>query len=172
MDHKNELELKRKYPNVFKTLYVMPEDKNTPFHCIQAFGLECGNGWYDLIDRCSARIEAELMKMPEESRQHCYVNQIKEKFGTLRYYMSSGNDTIWKIISEAEEESAHTCENCGAPGETLDINCWYVTLCGACEKTREERRAQELIKWKESLSPEERARVEELEAEEAATDED
>jgi hypothetical protein len=61
------------------------------------------------------------------------VRQVKEKFGTLRFYCNM-NDVIDKHVRLAERLSAHTCEVCGKIGE-LNINCgWYSTLCKDCAK--------------------------------------
>lgn len=45
------------------------------------------------------------------------VNQCKEKFGTLRFYVGSVPDELQPAIDDAinaaEERSAHVCEDCG-----------------------------------------------------------
>lgn len=64
---------------------------------------------------------------------HPRAVQVKEKFGTLSFYMSSGNDEIWNLIREAERKSAKTCEECGKPGK-LRGGGWIKTLCDECAK--------------------------------------
>ena len=44
------------------------------------------------------------------------VNQVKEKFGTLRFYYSGGDAYIDGLVAMAESMSEVTCEECGAPG--------------------------------------------------------
>jgi hypothetical protein len=48
------------------------------------------------------------------------IDQIKEKFGGLRYYITlSDNELgpeIYKLVREAEELSMETCDVCGQPG--------------------------------------------------------
>lgn len=61
--------------------------------------------------------------------------QVKEKFGTLSFYMTTGTDEIYDLIAEAEKKSAVTCEVCGEPGE-LRRGGWLKTLC---DKHAEER---------------------------------
>lgn len=78
-------------------------------------------------------------KCIEWEHAHPRASQIKEKFGTLRFYMSSGTEEMWKLIHEAEEKSAHTCEDCGAPGKERNDG-WIRTLCDECEKKYQERR--------------------------------
>jgi hypothetical protein len=48
--------------------------------------------------------------------QQVTVNQVKEKFGTLRFYYSGGDDYIDGLVAMAESMSAATCEECGSPG--------------------------------------------------------
>lgn len=54
--------------------------------------------------------------------------QIKEKFGTLRFYVSGGDEATLGMIQMAEAMSARTCEQCGAPGHTGGRG-WIRTLC-------------------------------------------
>jgi hypothetical protein len=62
------------------------------------------------------------------------VMQVKEKFGTLRFYCSS-TAAIDKYIRLAERLSSITCENCGKPGRT-DNSSRVRTLCDACRYRR------------------------------------
>jgi RNA polymerase-binding transcription factor DksA len=68
---------------------------------------------------------------------HPKAAQVKEKFGGLRFYMTSENDEIRKLISEAEALSYETCEECGKPGEERDTR-WIRTLCDHCHNNWEE----------------------------------
>jgi hypothetical protein len=58
------------------------------------------------------------------------VQQVKEKFGTLRFYCP-GNETIYKYVRMAEWLSSVTCEDCGKPGKANDSG-WIQTLCDDC----------------------------------------
>jgi hypothetical protein len=44
------------------------------------------------------------------------ASQIKEKFGTLRFYYNGGDEFIRGVVSMAEAMTATTCETCGSPG--------------------------------------------------------
>jgi hypothetical protein len=90
-----------------------------------------GDGWYDLIDRLSAKIEP----------LGAVASQVKEKFGTLRFYIGGVDnenfDEVYQYINEAERESAKTCERCG----DTETACtrggfWLQTLCNVCEDKR------------------------------------
>jgi hypothetical protein len=59
------------------------------------------------------------------------VSQVKEKFGTLRYYCPI-NGRIDAFISLAECLSENTCEECGAAGKLGESAGWYSTKCKKC----------------------------------------
>ena len=54
--------------------------------------------------------------------------QAKEKFGTLRFYVSTENEAIETAIQWAEMRSSKTCEVCGKPGK-LSGPGWLSTVC-------------------------------------------
>jgi len=58
------------------------------------------------------------------------VVQVKEKFGTLRFYCPN-TDAIQKYIQLAERLSAVTCEDCGKPGRANNAR-WIRTQCEQC----------------------------------------
>ena len=64
------------------------------------------------------------------------VDQVKEKFGGLRFYYTGGDDKIRGMVGMAESLSAITCEECGAPGDQRQGG-WIRTLCDehAAERT-------------------------------------
>ena len=56
------------------------------------------------------------------------VDQVKEKFGALRFYYTGGDDEISGMVRMAESMSVLTCETCGKPGEQR-FGGWIRTLC-------------------------------------------
>ena len=66
-------------------------------------------GWYGII--------LELDNQIAEIDPDYSIAQIKEKFGTLRYYVESSNnfEAIQPLVREAEDKTSRTCEKCGAP---------------------------------------------------------
>lgn len=99
---------------------------------LPGWGFECGDGWHDLLRRLTEKINAEMKTLPVDEREACCVVQVKEKFGTLRYYMHGSTRNMEAMIRVAEGESARTCEDCGAEG-TLRSGSWIRVLCDACE---------------------------------------
>jgi len=55
------------------------------------------------------------------------VQQVKEKFGTLRFY-SPVTDQIAKYINLAERLTENTCEICGKDGK-LHTDGWNYVAC-------------------------------------------
>jgi hypothetical protein len=90
------------------------------------FCFECGDGWFGLLKECVSSI-AEVCK--RENLDGVFVDQVKEKFGALRFYVSAETEEISKIIDDAERESVLTCEACGEPGRLRSVSAWYSTWC-------------------------------------------
>ena len=101
----------------------------------QFWGFECGDGWYNIIDNLCGSIDSYR-------NQDCdvLVDQVKEKFGQLRFYVTGGDRMVDGMIWMAEHMSGYTCEKCGNPGE-LRTKGWMVTLC---DKHHDERTAKEV----------------------------
>ena len=59
------------------------------------------------------------------------ITQIKEKFGTLRIYVSHGTNDLHKVIDRYEHLSYNTCINCGKPAEYIS-NGWISPYCETC----------------------------------------
>ena len=73
----------------------------------------------------------ELIDLPLREIKECpqvTLDQVKEKFGTLRFYYSGGDDYISGLVSMAESMSGVTCETCGKPG-TQTSGGWIKTAC-------------------------------------------
>lgn len=66
-------------------------------------------------------------KVPDKVEQ-VVVEQVKEKFGTLRFYYSGGDEAIDGMVRMAESMSSVMCEECGKPGEQT-TGGWIRTLC-------------------------------------------
>jgi len=74
------------------------------------------------------------------------LDQVKEKFGTLRFYYSGGDDYIDGMVSLAESLTGVTCESCGNVGERRGGG-WVHTYCTPCEEAREVARAKADEEW-------------------------
>ena len=102
--------------------------------------VSCGPGWDELIlatNEKLARIDSNYE-----------IQQVKEKFGGLRFYASTevtdpeARLEFDRIISEAELEASRTCEACGStepPVTTKAVRYWVQTLCQPCRTSAEEK---------------------------------
>jgi len=79
------------------------------------------------IDEALEDPEPQLKPVPEACPQVVAI-QVKEKFGTLRFYYYGGDDVVSGIERMAESMSAVMCEECGAPGKSRRGG-WIQTLC-------------------------------------------
>ena len=81
------------------------------------WGVECGDGWFDLVDRLAKAFEEEIGRMISLGIENGYwprVAQIKQKFGSLRFRVRPPVSAALRAqISAAEEESYSICGNCG-----------------------------------------------------------
>jgi len=174
-----EDKLLRKYPKIFVGVGKSPQES-----CM-AFGLEVGDGWSDLIDvLCEALtytystavrvdeedgkrlgIEPYIDKAGEASyffevtAPQVIADQVKEKFGTLRFYYhleySKDNlslvgtkkypeldainkryaDYIDGIVHFADIASGKTCEVTGTEGVLQKRGSWWKTISLDAAKT-------------------------------------
>lgn len=129
-----------------------------------AFGCECNDGWFELLYSLCQEIDEVYKKanMPVD----IVIEQIKEKFGSLRFYYSFRDkeqavhaldflgiggfrymqeDTpihkeIANIVKNYEKKSSFVCENCGASGKLRTECPWVLTLCDKCHNDRMSKR--------------------------------
>jgi len=118
-------------------------------------GFAVGEGWWPMLETLCGIIQkhidntnnrrASLLEknefnqaIPDEVPQ-VVVEQIKEKFGSLRFYYQGGDEFIHGAVWLAESMSGQLCEECGAPGERGG-NGWISTLCKTHRTEREERK--------------------------------
>ena len=66
------------------------------------------------------------------------IQQIKEKFGGLRFYYQGGDEYVSGLVAMAETWAGHTCERCGDKGERRSGG-WVRTLCDKHEAEHQEQ---------------------------------
>jgi len=144
-------EFEEKYPLLFRN-----KDKREP---INLFGIECRQGWKELLNNAfillyskykynlgtylylkekeiketttQEKIKESEQRLREAEEQLPIVVQIKEKFGTLRFYCDNTNDYARGVIDMTEALSAEICEVCGGRGRRVGGR-WVQTLCENC----------------------------------------
>lgn len=134
MKEELEKQLVDKYPLIFS----------------QRCEISCGDGWYQLVDTLCSTIQGHISSVERQRTwaleknakgvdiDNLYVvpepvvqviaQQIKEKFGTLRFYVTGGDHYTHGAIQMADTMSEHICEECGNVGKRRP-GSWVRTLC-------------------------------------------
>lgn len=112
--------------------------------------ISCNEGWYKILEE----IDNKLAYLDPNYR----IAQIKEKYGTLRFYFDTDaeglmRDIMYDCVRAGEFASSYTCEYCGARWTTkLREGGWLKTLCDDCwvkkqeERTNREQALNEIVK--------------------------
>jgi hypothetical protein len=148
MDQELQNKLYTEYPQFFSN-----KDK-TPRESPMCFGIETGNGWYEILDSLCWKIkqhednkrwqkEWENKKNQEikdsmgfsiqgttEEYFSVKFDQVKEKYGGLRVYFSGGDKYVEGLVGMAESISYSICEICGNKGEA-NKGGWISVRCEA-----------------------------------------
>lgn len=99
---------------------------------LMSFGFEHGDGWFNLVDTLSAILEDKNRKSDIPVAVAC---QVKEKYGTIRFYVDpTTDDSIYDIIDIFERLSECVCEECGAPSTLDRENGWIYNRCPVCKE--------------------------------------
>lgn len=127
------------------------------------FELSIGDGWFDIVDvlcgLLSYDVEHEQSKLKyamenpnakfvvpiseieeklvEAIEKMPTLSQIKEKFGTMRFYVDGGTPEMHNYITFAEAMTSRTCEVCGAPGKSRSGE-WIRVLCDKHKREQDE----------------------------------
>lgn len=143
-----------KYPKIFVQKDLSMKETS------MCWGIDCGDGWYTLLDCLCFELQkltdngedtynyypfgkffanlfrnGKLMgRWTKKSLPQIEATQIKEKFGTLRFYNSGHCKQAEVLISYAETLSAQTCEICGATKNvSLTESMCLKILCENCK---------------------------------------
>jgi hypothetical protein len=126
-----EGQLIKEFPILFKQV-DLPKTQT----CM-CWGIDTGDGWHDILrDTCR-----KIQDICDANQCTVEFTQVKEKFGILRIYFDINGsgvtfDQIDKIVVSAEEQSSHTCEECGKKGR-MNKGGWPAVRCDVCRRKRE-----------------------------------
>lgn len=145
-----------RYPLFFRAVrYPDAYPSNLAF-----FGIQCGFGWYALIEAAAQEIEAELRAVWREKAHHLesiasidrgllmemsgvypvipFCSDIRETTGQLTISLLEGHlcdGEVWQRIRTSGEKAVHlarsVCELCGRPGKLREIY-WHHVYCDEC----------------------------------------
>lgn len=97
-----------------------------------SMGFDCNDGWFDLIWNLSQAIEDAAQRDGRDPQSEDWPEavQVKQKVGSLRFYLATRNDTFSVLVDNAMKASEKICEVCGAPGAmAADIQSGVRTVC-------------------------------------------
>jgi hypothetical protein len=103
-------------------------------------GFAVGKGWYPILEILCSNIQQHLDWREKQGKAvpQVVIEQIKEKFGGLRFYYQGGDDEISGMVRMAEAWADVACEECGAAGKRRSGG-WIRTLCDQHEAERQAR---------------------------------
>ena len=129
-DLTNYLNLLENHQDTYEEAIRIHDETFAPFRDMfkQSFGVSTNPGWYPLVEKLLLDIRA----LPKDDGL-VRINQIKEKFGGLRFYAEVSGSEEYKervrgMIEQAEKEASHTCEFCSEPG-TFRTGGWMRVTC-------------------------------------------
>ncbi len=160
MNEKNTEKLFKDFPEFFD------DRKKGMMVSLMGFGFECSDGWFDLIYNLCSDIkewylnnesnhhndETNEIELKKGIPKHFQVQQVKEKFGSLRFYISAAPQAIHDMIHKVENRSYYICEECGKDITKINYGdnnyhsfyrdelSWIRTLCDECLKKFLEKR--------------------------------
>ncbi len=91
-------------------------------------------GWTPLIKELDSKLS--------ELDPNYTIEQVKEKFGGLRYYFYSDSenadviyDVMYDLEDEYENKSFKICEGCGSTENVTTEGSWLKTFCNKCRES-------------------------------------
>lgn len=108
-------------------IYWPYEQARQDYHALRE--LEGGEGCDGAEVVSAVDVERARLAMNEAAEAVPIAVQVKEKYGTLRFYLHGGNAAVSHYVEFAEYFSSRICEECGAPGDLRKDRGWLRTLC-------------------------------------------
>jgi hypothetical protein len=107
--------MEEKFPKIFEKPYG---------------GFAVGEGWWPILEKLCANIQSHIDWKTKQGHviPQVVVEQIKEKFGGLRFYYEGGDEYIDGLVSMAESWANAVCEDCGKPA-TKQTTGWIKNVC-------------------------------------------
>jgi hypothetical protein len=102
MKHDLDGQLCTNYPGLYRNRHDSLKQS------MMRWGFACDDGWYPIIKTIS--------ELVSKHNSEVIALQVKEKFGSLRYYCSPADNYINGVVQIAGKISLITCEQCGMPG--------------------------------------------------------
>jgi len=123
-------------------------------------GIAVGDGWSGILTQLCQSIQSHIDWKNKDGVvvPQVEVLQLKEKFGSLRFYYQGGDEYIAGLVSMAESMSGITCEECGSPGSQGGQG-WISTLCPTHRAERDAERVKRDAEYEVEKAERDRVRL-------------
>ena len=92
---------------------------------------EVPKGWRGLCQELAIKLDKILDTLSEEERENYELLQVKEKFGSLRWYDNWHNEEMYQLIRQYEHKAERTCCVCGKMATKVTLG-WTIPFCDEC----------------------------------------
>lgn len=89
-------------------------------------------GWQRIVEDLFAGLETLAFAQQDCGEIPLFVQEVFQKYGTLRVAMSRVTAASERLVDHAELQSTRICEFCSSPALAREIDEWTVTLCERC----------------------------------------
>lgn len=191
-----ELSIAEETMQMCKILYCQKDLPMTK--TCMCWGWECGKGWHEILKRLSCELEALNLLYYDKYKVRIQADQVKEKFGTLRFYHSVECDNYnaigleaKKVIDAFEEkkdngyfglkyvtdEKGHAIDEVDENGKTVSVwhpPKWHVEVTQHKEEYEQMKAAAEAAQKRlaesgyDEITPEQKVIIEYLDSEASA----
>lgn len=110
----------QRYPKIFADRHASMQKT-----CM-CWGFSCGDGWFDIVDAICARLQHMT---DHEGAPQVVASQVKEKFGSLCFYVQRATEAQFEEIQRIAGRSNRICEVCSAPGARVVAGGWHQVRC-------------------------------------------
>lgn len=116
------------FPKIFRERHL-PCTKTA-----MCWGIECPDTWFRIIHTLCWTIQRIIDS--DNTIPQVEAVQVKEKFGTLRFYYRGGNAKIRELIHTAKNLNETICAECGSKEDVKPTKGWITYLCKNCREER------------------------------------
>ena len=108
-----------------------------PFYSISS---GVSSSWLQTLDWMCGAIQNRIdnvvryTKGKEYRTPQLVCEQVKEKFGELRFYYHGGDENCEGMVNMAEHILWNTCANCGSHNNITTTTGWITRICDKCKK--------------------------------------
>lgn len=157
MENQLEEKLYRKYPKIFR-------QKDWPItQSCMGWGINTPNSWYSIIDNLCFCLQDHVDNGGKVYKKYPFGKflarlfrnakyygrwvhkpirqveavQVKEKYGTLRFYTNYYDPVIDQLVMMAELMTTRICSRCGSAQDIIETTGWISFTCSHCLQCKE-----------------------------------